>query len=910
MIYSKRSFIVTVYNLSRQPKKEKTVKDRNKIIGIILLVISSIAFLSLLTSFIQFLKSFLLGVFGLFSYPLFITVFVIGLALVNNKKYVMTAKYVVYLLCALISLLCILHMLFIDKSGTFFEYLGRCYTQKMSVGGIMCGILTAPFIFLLSEAGAYILFSIALIIFGALLADYIFYLNKSQTLKKPIQISSQLPKIESTESTPKKQQKVPTPNIVLDAKLESEPLDDASKRIVGTISTNVEKQPQSQPQNAPIELNDKEALKKFLFSKDDTVKIDMTKYKGNTRPIISSSKIQDNINILKKQDKPEEVTPSKVVHDFSVSLNEQDNIDKEEKPFIAPAVNADSASQAEKMPSNNDVQSTEDFAENVLASLIKDTKIDTDAKPLKPENSRRGLRNLNLDSEYQKPKMEQQKLDTQPLKPKKPHRYIQPSLELLTTRSMDLSELNEDVMLKRQQLEAALDTFGIPAKVIEVVVGPAVTRYELEMPAGISVKKILAHSDDIALNLAANGDIRIEAPIPGKSAVGIEVPNEKIATVGLRDIMASQEFQNAKAPLTFVLGKDISGAVRLCNLAKMPHLLVAGSTGSGKSVCLNAIILSLIYKTSPDDVRLILIDPKQVEFSIYNGLPHLLIPNVITDPDKALNALSWAVNEMERRYSVFKDTRTKDITEYNTSSAVMEGTNEKLPYIVVIVDELADLLMSAKKDVEEKLTRLAAKSRAAGIHLILATQRPSVDVITGTMKNNFPSRISFKLMSFADSRTILDQGGAEKLLGRGDMLYKPNDAPEPRRIQGCFVTSSEVANIVDFVKENNKDYDYDDKVETQIQNPPQDIMASANGDNVSDGFDPLMPQALRCVIENGQASISMLQRRLVIGYPRAARIIDQMQDHNFISAQDGSKPRTVLITKEQYIDLFGEINDN
>ena len=895
---------MTVYNLSNQPRKEKSVKDRNKIIGIILLVISSIAFVALLTSFIQFLKSFLLGVFGLFAYPLFITLFVIGLAFVNNKKYIMSAKYIVYLLCSIFSLLCILHMLFIDKSGTFFEYLGRCYTQKMSVGGIVCGIITAPFIFLLSDAGAYIIFSLTLIIFGALLADYIFYLNKSQTLKKPVQIS-RLPIIEETKKPASKTEiKVPTPNIVLDAKLESEPKDDASKRKIGTISTNIEN---NQKPVEEVELNDKEALKKFLFGKDENVKIDMAKYKNN-KPIISTAKIQSNINILKNQKEEETNAPSKIVHDFSVSLNDQP-LQHEEKPYIAPVVtnNFDTTKDENTTKQNQkQIQDTDDFAENVLASLISDTKIDTDAKPLKPENNRRGLRNLGLDTDSQKPKMEQQKIETEPLKPKKSLHYVRPTLDLLTTRSMDLSELNEDVMLKRQQLETALDTFGIPAKVIEVVVGPAVTRYELEMPAGISVKKILAHSDDIALNLAANGDIRIEAPIPGKSAVGIEVPNEKIATVGLRDIMASDEFQNAKAPLTFVLGKDITGAVRLCNLAKMPHLLVAGSTGSGKSVCLNAIILSFIYKTSPDDVRLILIDPKQVEFSIYNGLPHLLIPNVITDPDKALNALSWAVNEMERRYSLFKDTRTKDITEYNTSSAVMEGTKEKIPYIVVIVDELADLLMSAKKDVEEKLTRLAAKSRAAGIHLILATQRPSVDVITGTMKNNFPSRISFKLMSFADSRTILDQGGAEKLLGRGDMLYKPNDAPEPKRIQGCFVTSGEVANIIDYVKENNKDYDYDDKVETQITNPPQDIMASANGDNVSDGFDPLMPQALKCVLENGQASISMLQRRLVIGYPRAARIIDQMQDHNFISVQDGSKPRTVLITKEQYQEMFGD----
>ena len=473
---------------------------------------------------------------------------------------------------------------------------------------------------------------------------------------------------------------------------------------------------------------------------------------------------------------------------------------------------------------------------------------------------------------------------------------------------MDLSELNEDVMQKRTQLEESLEQFGIPAKVVNAVVGPAVTRYEIEMPAGVSVKKILSHTEDIAYNLAANGDIRIEAPIPGKSAVGIEVPNEKIATVGIRDMIVSPEFQNSKNPLTFVLGKDITGSVKLCNLAKMPHLLVAGSTGSGKSVCLNAVILSLIYKTSPDDVRLILIDPKQVEFSIYNGLPHLLVPNVITESDKALNSLTWAVDEMERRYTMFRNSRTKDIGEYNSSSDVLEGKVDKMPYIVIIIDEVADLFMTSKKEVEEKIARLAQKSRAAGIHLILATQRPSVDVITGTMKNNFPSRISFKLMSFADSKTILDQAGAEKLLGRGDMLYKPNDAPEPRRIQGCFVTTQEVGNIVDFVKEKNSEYDFDASVEDFIQNPQkQDVFSQNNGETSGEGgTDPLLPQAVKCVIENGQASISMLQRRLVIGYPRAARIVDQMQEKGFISPADGSKPRAVLITMEEYEELYGD----
>ena len=424
------------------------------------------------------------------------------------------------------------------------------------------------------------------------------------------------------------------------------------------------------------------------------------------------------------------------------------------------------------------------------------------------------------------------------------------------------------------------------------------------MPPGISVKKILAHSDDIALALAAKGDIRIEAPIPGKSAVGVEVPNEQIATVSMREILESPEFINAKSPLTFALGKDIAGSVKVCNLQKMPHLIVAGATNSGKSVCLNAIIISLIYKTSPDDVKLILVDPKRVEFSMYNQIPHLLIPNVITESDKAINAFSWAVNEMERRYNIFSEDKVRNLDEYNMLEGVKSGEKEKLPFIVIIVDEMADLMMTAKKEAEEKIMRLAQKARAAGIHLILATQRPSVDVITGTIKANFPSRIAFSVTSFQDSRTILDQGGAEKLLGKGDMLYAPCDAAEPRRIQGCFVSGKEVEDIVEFVKQNNE-VDFDSQIEIDMNTPQNKSGSTAEGAGHDDGFDSLMPEALKLVIENGQASISLIQRRLVVGYPRAARIIDQMERANFISGSDGSKPRTVYITMEKYEELFG-----
>ncbi|MBQ3494721.1 MAG: hypothetical protein IJA69_04830 [Clostridia bacterium] len=892
---------MAIYNLSNnnEHKQQKTKKDISKIVGITLISASSVCFVALLTNLIIFLKTFLLGMFGLFSYPMFITAFVIGIALVNHKKYVMSKKYVVFLLCAILSLLCILHMLFIDKTGTFFEYIGRCYAKQITVGGIVCGILTAPIIFILNDVGAYIIFSALFIIFCALTADYILYLNKNNSLNKPIDIMPATI-IDKPKTIPSQIKQTDKPNVVLGAKIESEAYDNAETRKTGVVATNIAP---SEPHEETME-EKQQRLKEYLLTPNTTV--DMSKYRQQ-RPQVSQ--IQKNIDELKSSPTTPQVSqtsndgPSVIIHEEPTFSIPQKTQEKEEKSYFEP----------QKQTETQKTKKDEDFAEDLLASLINETKINLNNEPIKPDGGRRGFRNLRFDDEKPAPitpqKQEQPIQDVQP-KIQKNIRYIAPPLDLLTVESMDVSEISADIVQKREQLEIALDTFGIPAKVINVVVGPAVTRYELEMPAGVSVKKVLSHSDDIALNLASNGDIRIEAPIPGKSAVGIEVPNNTIATVGMREMLESDEFKNAKSPLTFVLGKDINGTVRTCNLQKMPHLLIAGATNSGKSVCLNAIIISLIYRTSPDDVRLILVDPKCVEFTMYNNLPHLLLPNVITDGEKTLNALSWAVAEMERRYQLFQKTKTRNLDEYKVCSDVLEGRSEKLPFIVIIIDELADLLMTAKKDVEDKIMRLAQKARAAGIHMILATQRPSVDVITGTIKANFPSRITFSLTSFSDSKTILDQGGAEKLLGKGDMLYKPSDAAEPRRIQGCYITGSEVDNIVNYVKERNKDYDYDSEIETQILNPPKtEIPDTVNAVETNEkGVDPLMAQVLKMFIENGQASTSMIQRRFVVGYPRASRIMDQLQQAGYISAPDGSKPRSVFMTMEEFEELFGEEN--
>lgn len=462
--------------------------------------------------------------------------------------------------------------------------------------------------------------------------------------------------------------------------------------------------------------------------------------------------------------------------------------------------------------------------------------------------------------------------------------YEFPSIELLDQIA---SKSNKDdkrkIISKAKILEDTLTNFGVEAKVIQVNKGPTITRYELQPNIGVKVSKIVNLSDDIALNLAAPA-IRIEAPIPGKAAIGIEIPNEDTSAVALREVIDHSTYQNSSFKLPFALGKDVSGAPIVTDISKMPHLLVAGATGSGKSVCINTLILSILYNSSPEDVRLVLIDPKVVELNQYNGIPHLLIP-VVTDPKKATSALNWAVQEMSKRYKMFAENGVRDIDGYNK-----KFEENKIPYIVIIIDELADLMMVAPNDVEDTICRLAQMARAAGLHLIIATQRPSVDVITGVIKANIPSRIAFSVASQADSRTILDMGGAEKLLGKGDMLFYPVDANKPVRIQGAFISEKEVERVVTFIKEQTEQPNYEDEI---IDHIDQNKI-----DTTTDNIDELFNDALKIVIENKQASISMLQRKLRIGYNRAARLIDEMEAKGLVGPHEGSKPRQVLVDDE------------
>ena len=492
---------------------------------------------------------------------------------------------------------------------------------------------------------------------------------------------------------------------------------------------------------------------------------------------------------------------------------------------------------------------------------------------------------------------------------KKPKKYVPPPLELLVTESTQPEMESDGAQENIDKLEQCLSDLGVPAKVNGVTVGPAITRYEMDMPAGMSVRRIENMADDIRYALASKGLVRIESPIPGKRAVGIEVPNATIFTVALKDIIGAPEFKASSSPLTIALGKDIQGKVMCTCLDKMPHLLIAGATGSGKSSCLNSLLISLMYKASPSDVRLILIDPKRVEFTAYNGLPHMLIENAITDVKRAIAAFKWACDEMERRYGVLQMNCVRDIKEYNSMSAVKEGTLPKMHYIVIVVDELANLIMSSKLDkktLEDSIVTLASKARAAGIHLVLATQRPSVEVVTGTIKANLPSRIAFAVSTMADSRVILDGGGAETLLGRGDMLYAPLNESEETRIQGAFVENFEVKQIVDFVKENNP-ADFDEEFCEAIEPKESSTGSSGGKDEESSQYDKELPDVVRLVIKSGKASSAHIQRRFRFGWNKAARIMEQMEELNFVGPQEGgAKSREIYITPEKFEEFFGE----
>ena len=638
----------------------------------------------------------------------------------------------------------------------------------------------------------------------------------------------------------------------------------------------------------------------------------MSLFRTMARPVKSISEQAENAYQARLERESEEAQSGKqlkVIKGFNVDIPVDDipekrnipktSLDEKQRKVVSAYYGETAESEPESPAATEPEEKTDDIKPEIETALkAAKTEAEAEKRDIPPEKAAEPTK----PAEFSVPEKE-----TEP----KAEGYSYPPLSLLNkSKATDTAALSAELDHTAGHLVDTLKSFGVETRIVDISRGPTVTRYELQPCAGVKISKITNLADDIALNLATAG-VRIEAPIPNKAAVGIEVPNKASAVVGVRGILESPAFINAKSKLTVALGRDIGGNVVVTDIAKMPHGLIAGATGSGKSVCINSIIISLLYKATPDEVKLLMIDPKVVELGIYNGIPHLLVP-VVTDPRKAAGALGWSVTEMERRYKMFADRGVRDLAGYNKFVENLGDPEvQKMPHIVIIIDELADLMMTAPNEVEDSINRIAAKARAAGMHLIIATQRPSVDVVTGVIKANIPTRIAFAVSSQIDSRTILDSAGAEKLLGRGDMLFSPVGSTKPNRIQGCFVSDEEVEAVVDYIKSDHTvDYDDDVMVEIERQAAIEKKQKTGLPEDGPEG-DPMLDEAIKVVVENGMASTSLLQRKLKLGYARAARIVDEMEQRGVVGPYEGSKPRKVLISKEQLLEreAAGEVNE-
>ncbi len=990
-------------NKIHSDKNNKSQVKKNLKLPIILCSIFVVLFISLfIPGKYNFIKSFILGCFGLFSYSAFAMGIVFSIVYMTKRNLKINKKYVIILSLILFMIIFISHLIVTNNLNgevsniSFWKYIADTYKMKTSIGGAILAIIIYPLLFLLKSRILLFIFSgIALLILSALLYDFI---KSSKKPAEPNKVSDDYIELNSFgEITSKSENE----NIPITIEAEKKKLEKSiAKQMLGLDNYDSS----IIASNMPITDIDNHIQKSRPMTKREYI---LTPPEIEIAPVVETPKkrkIWDFESGKEIKDKVEEISPSEVetnktitsldntetqVYDNEGSDNsykhdnnwaddvEKDYIDYDEDVDYSKdddtqsatsfeysndylnniiknanenlsninlesvnenssninleSVNEnlynnayDSKNENSTINSNNDkneIFTSSQEKEIISSTSIKENKINSVGQELIPHSDALGidenlkkevtlnprlaelkerLHNIKNTNNERTQEETTNKVDAEPKRPIVYAPYIKPPIELLNLVEKEPAVTEEECLENIERLEKVLADFKVPAKVINVKVGPAVTRYELSMPQGISVKKISMISDDIAMTLASNGSVRIEAPIPGKNAVGIEVPNNKVTMVSLRETMETNEYLTRVNPLSFILGKDINGDVQFCNLDKMPHMLVAGSTGSGKSVCLNTMLLSLICKSGPEDLRIILIDPKMVEFSLYEKLPHLLTPKILTSKEQALEALNWAIKEMDRRYLLLQKYRVVNIKDYNNLPDVKNKLIEKLPFILIVVDEFGDLMIDSRRDLEDKIMKITQKARAAGIHLVIATQRPSVDVITGTIKANLPSRISFALTNYADSKTVLDQGGAEKLLGKGDMLFKPNGLPEPKRVQGAFVTSEEVSRICDFIREHNPCI-YDKSIEDEM-NKKQTPTEVKNDDEIN--LDPILKDVLKYFITINQASISMIQRRFGVGYTRAARIVDQMEDNGFISASDGQKPRQILITMDDWKNLF------
>ena len=822
-------------------------KYRHEIMGLILFAFGILALFSFIFTksmgvFGGAVTNVLLGFLGLTAYICPFILIVYGIAMIFKKNSHIFNLRVIYLCILIILISAFLQVAIFNydeyAGRNIFSSLSNFYSEgtKINGGGVLGGLLSLPFLMTFQVLGTIIILTTISIIDIILLTNVsmaAFLRNVSAFFSLKIKASNENRRLRKAERL--KEQEAEEEDNEIDALIN----EDASASKKKIINFKIERE------------NRKNKVPKRL---------------GVDEPVVDEN----------TEEIAEAVIENEQDEEFSVSFTGFNELADE---LVISDIKGTSLGY-----DNNNIN-------NSILDTDTDTDIDTTIASLanstdKVQPTQTEIENVQDDEEIVIPSTEIVK----------PLIYNYPSLDLLDESKDDISNvkaLKNSALEGAKKLEDTLKSFGVEARVINISRGPAVTRYEIQPSPGVKVSKIVNLSDDIALNLAAAG-VRIEAPIPGKAAVGIEVPNKEMSAVYLKDILESKEFINHSSKLAFSVGKDISGETVVADIGKMPHLLVAGATGSGKSVCINSLIMSILFKASPEEVKLLMVDPKVVELGIYNGIPHLLIP-VVTDPKKAAGALNWAVQEMVNRYKLFADKGVRDLKGYN---AMLRTNNEQgiLPEVVIIVDELADLMMVAPNDVEDAICRLAQMARAAGMHLVIATQRPSVDVITGVIKANIPSRISFAVSSQVDSRTILDMGGAEKLLGRGDMLFYPVGEPKPIRVKGSFVSDTEVERVVEFIKTQGYT-SYDENIIEKINDS-----STGNDSNAGDN-DALLNQAIDMVVDAGQASVSLVQRKFKVGYSRAARIIDQMEARNIVGRFEGSKPRQVLISKQQWMEM-------
>ena len=872
----------------------RKILTRENTTALIVLFVSIVLLICIAFSVLDLLNHILLGVFGVSVYIILLLLISWSISKILGYKNKFTKSFITSLCIIAISMMCIIHLSLCNSSFklSFVDCMEYPFKNVTPAGAIFSFFLL-PLRLLLPLEAVICLFVILMIVFFCICLDKQFHYrhikldNQNMSTKtEKIKINKNANKTQTMKvpnATMEKNKNMPTfisMPLTLNAKLEKEKdekIDDLLTPSQPKIINIKQKEKVKVTKVDPTIYNDIISSDYYLQSQNND-KIENNADENILTPLKPQKIIINETNDTEFIGKPQTILQEKKYsndYDYNKGLENRDSTFDNE-------INNNGENDA-----FNKLGITKSENKNNNAYITDENKVDDIIG--------------QIDSIIKTPEATNIKENA---KPKKSHKYVKPPLELLTTQSSIPSMTQEKFEEKAHTIEEKFEEFKISVKCVGVTRGPAITRYEFEMPQGITVNKVLQYSNDISMVLESRKAIRIEAPIPGKNAFGIEVPNDKVDTIGLRDIIDTKQFRESTSPLTFALGKDITNRPVLSDVGKLVHTLVAGSTGSGKSVCMNAIIISLLYKASPDDVRIILIDPKFVEFNIYENLPHLLLPKIITEPTQAVSALAWACDEMERRNRVFGQHYVRSIDEYNDLPEVKNGTIQKMYKIVIMVDELADLMINTRKEIEEKILKLSQKARSSGIHLILATQRPSVDIITGTIKANLPSRIAFALTNYNDSKTIIEQSGAEKLLGRGDMLYCPR-GEEPTRLLGPFISQQEVASIVKFIKEHNA-CDYDPEIEKAIMIEKTSELSFGDGADATK--DEYFIPVLRNAIETQICSISSIQRRFSIGYNRAARIVDELENKQYISKADGTKPRQIFITMEEFLRLYGDKN--